>query len=172
MAVSGPGSTWKQSEYKAHSKIWDNASFIPTQWIGNEPWISFHADREISTALVGSLSKYIPMSGCTNESRSEEVVEGIIKIEAILKNMSNTGGGIHVLDGPTGDKSQSGMPPEIVARFEKTSLNPVLLQSPSFWLIMLNIPVSVISLFRPIPMIRACRCHRLPTHFRLNLHGV
>ena len=132
--------TWCQTEYQPHSKMWDNASFIPKEWVGNEPWISYHADREISTALVGSLSKYIPMRGCTDDKASDEIVEGVIKIEAILSNMSNTGGGIHVLDGPTGDKSQSGMPPEIVERFKKTSLNPVLLEAPSFWLIMLNIP--------------------------------
>lgn len=29
---------------------------------------------------------------------SGEIVEGIIKIEAILTNMSNTGGGMHVLE--------------------------------------------------------------------------
>ena len=133
--------TWNQGEYNASSKIWDSSrSFIPRQWIGNEPWISFHADREISTALVGSLSKYIPMRGCTDDGASEAIVSGIIRIEAILSNMSSTAGGIHVLDGPTGDKSQSGMPPEIVARFKKTSLNPVLLEAPAFWLIMLNIP--------------------------------
>lgn len=103
--------TWKQSEYRPHSKLWDNASFIPTEWVGNEPWISYHADREISTALVGSLSKYIPMRGCTDDGLAGEIVDGIIKIEAILQNMSNPAGGIHVLDGPTGDKSQSGMPP-------------------------------------------------------------
>ena len=31
---------------------------------------------------------------------------------------------------PTGDKSQSGMPPEVVARFRRTALNPVLLDAP------------------------------------------
>ena len=89
---------------------------------------------------MGSLSKYIPLRGCTDERSSDAIVDGVIRIEAILTNMSNKGGGIHVLDGPTGDKSQSGMPPEIVARFKKTSLNPVLLEAPAFWLIMLNIP--------------------------------
>lgn len=132
--------TWKQSEYRPHSKLWDNASFIPTEWVGNEPWISYHADREISTALVGSMSKYIPMRGCTDDGLAGEMVDGIIKIEAILRNMSNPAGGIHVLDGPTGDKSQSGMPPEIAARFRETALNPVLLEAPAMWLIMLNIP--------------------------------
>jgi FAD/FMN-containing dehydrogenase len=132
--------TWNQSDYKAHNKIWDNASFIPQQWIGNEPWISFHADREISTSLVGSLSKYIPMRGCTDPEKAAQIVNGIVQIETILKNMSRVNGGIHVLNGPTGDKSQSGMPPEIEARFNRTALNPVLLQAPAFWLIMINIP--------------------------------
>ena len=51
-----------------------------------------------------------------------------------------TGGISTVTTGFTGDKSQFGMPPAIVARFKKTALQPVLLDTPAFWLIMLNIP--------------------------------
>ena len=135
---------WNQSEYNPHSKIFDNASFIPHVWVGNEPWISFHADREISTALLGSLSKYIPMRGCTNDTLAAEMVEGIIKIEALLHNITSAGSrtGVKVLGvgSPTGDKSQSGMPPAVVARSKQTAVNPVLRESPAFWLIMINIP--------------------------------
>jgi len=80
------------------------------------------------------MSKYIPMRA---DSRADATVDGILKIEAILANMSRAGG-LHVLGigSPTGDKSASGMPPNIVARFNNTALNPVLLDASSFWLIM------------------------------------
>ena len=40
--------TWNQSEYRAQSKIWDNASFIPKEWVCNEPWISYlHSDARL-----------------------------------------------------------------------------------------------------------------------------
>ena len=136
---------WNQSSYDPHAHLWDNASFIPKHWVGNMPWINSHqADREISTSLVGSLSKYIPASACSgdNETERDMLVDGILRIERILQNISapTTGDVFIGTTGLTGDKSQYGMPPDIVARFKKTALQPVLLQAPAFWLIMLNIP--------------------------------
>jgi hypothetical protein len=112
--------------------------------VGNEPWVHSHPDREISTALVGSVSKYLPRKACGDDTQaSESLAEGIVKIERLLLNLSSAeGGGLLVLGmgTPTGDKSQFGMPPEITERFRRTAGNPVLLDSPSFWLIMLNVP--------------------------------
>ena len=189
--------THGRSRYKAKSNIWSNASYVPTAWVGNEPWISFHPDREISSALVGSMSRfvllprnvhtqryhrppshhppshypsitpptvahpshhppshhphitpptahdrYIPIRGTSTASERDAMAEGIIRIDAVLRNLSKSGGlkFIGWPSGATGDKSASGMPEEIVARFKKTSLNPVLLDAAAFWLVMVNIP--------------------------------
>jgi hypothetical protein len=70
------------------------------------------------------------------------MADGIIRIDAVLRNLSQAGGlkFIGWPGGATGDKSASGMPDEIVKRFNKTSLNPVLLDAAAFWLVMVNIP--------------------------------
>ena len=84
------------------------------------------------------------MRGCTNDTLAAAMVEGIVRIEALLHGISSTGSrtGVKILGigSPTGDKSQSGMPPAVVARAKQTAINPVLLEAPAFWLIMLNIP--------------------------------
>ena len=136
------GLMWNQTDYDPRAHSWGNASWLPRVFIGNEPWLSYHPDREISTSLVGSVSKYLPMAACVDGAAADAMVAGIIKVEGALARLSSTTDGVNTLGvgAPTGDKSQSGMPPEIVARFRKTALNPVLLQAPAFWLIMLNVP--------------------------------
>jgi hypothetical protein len=77
-------------------------------------------------------------------------------LKAIIHNMSGSGGGIHILDGPTGDKSQSGMPPEIEARFHNTALNPALLDVRCAFLGLIlysRMPLSF------TPLLRLKRCH-------------
>mgnify|MGYP003332558235 CR=1 FL=1 len=43
---------------------------------------------------MGSVSKYIPMRGCTDEASSDALVDGIIKIESALQPLSSTTDGV------------------------------------------------------------------------------
>jgi len=108
--------------------------------ISSVPWIELHPDREISTAVLGSMSKYIPMRGMRAEETRQQMIDTQIRIDAILKNMSNPRTGVATMNVIMAAKSQSGMPAEIVERFRKTSNNPALLDTAAMWLIMFNIP--------------------------------
>jgi hypothetical protein len=50
------------------------------------------------------------------------------------------GASMRVLTPVMGAKSQSGMSPEIVGRFNNTANNPALLDAVGLWLVMVNIP--------------------------------
>ena len=118
--------------------------------------MELHPDREISTALLGSMTKYFPMRGMKDPTSRQEIINGQIKIDTILNAMSSGsgngsgngvevggvsgGGGVLTMSCIMGAKSQSGMPPEIVARFKNTSNNPALLDTVGLWLIMVQVP--------------------------------
>ena len=46
---------WKQADYGHDRPPWDGIHWVP--------WIELHPDREISTAVLGSMTKYFPMRG-------------------------------------------------------------------------------------------------------------
>jgi hypothetical protein len=70
--------------------------------------------------MLGSMTKYFPMRGMKEASTRQEMIEGQIKIDTILAQMGGQNG-VHITNCIMGAKSQSGMPEEIVARFNNTA---------------------------------------------------
>ena len=93
--------------------------------------IEYHPDREISTALVASMSKLFPARACMIDESCAET------LTVALNNMSALLGG---LTAPTdcfmGAKGQGGLDAALAAEFEHTTLNPVLLDSVGTYLLM------------------------------------
>eukprot|EP00038_Savillea_parva_P012296 m.203650 g.203650 ORF g.203650 m.203650 type:complete len:245 (+) comp22189_c0_seq1:2-736(+) len=97
-----------------------------------------HPDREISTELVGSLTRYFPMRGIrkdTGPDSVETIATGVVAIAQTIAKMNLTMSNFVMFA-----KAQSGMSPEMVARFKETSQNPVLLDALGLWLLYANVP--------------------------------
>jgi FAD/FMN-containing dehydrogenase len=99
--------------------------------------IEYHPDREISTALVASMSKLFPARACmVDEACAETLTVALNNVSAILQR----GGLTLPTDCFMGAKGQGGLDADLAAEFATTTLNPVLLDSVGTWLIMYNIP--------------------------------
>jgi hypothetical protein len=93
-----------------------------------------HPDREISTALLASMSKFFPIHALATDAGAAALADALIKIETLLpKGQLGTNPFMMA-------KSQGGIDAETEAEFHLTSQNPVLLNSFGTYLIMYNIP--------------------------------
>ena len=98
------------------------------------PWMEHHADSEISTALLASMSKFFPAHYMATDAGSRALAEALIEIQELLPTETLPG------DWMMGAKGQAGLPAELAAELHTTSLNPVLLDATGTYLIMYNIP--------------------------------
>ncbi len=99
--------------------------------------IELHPDREISTALLASMSKFFPARACmAKESCAQTLAESLVKIQALTHSLNGT----KPTDCFMGAKGQGGLSEELTAEFHTTGLNPVLLDATGTYLIMHNIP--------------------------------
>lgn len=138
---AGGNSTIKGSVHA--SVVWNNTFEKITDYSNKDHvratlapgMIEYHPDREISTALVASMSKLFPARACmVNEICAETLT-------VALNNMSVLLGGLTFpTDCFMGAKGQGGLDPALAAEFESTTLNPVLLDSVGTYLLMYNIP--------------------------------
>ena len=124
---------WNQSDYtSAHDRFYHTPEYADLKYM---PWIELKPDREISTRMLGSLTKYFPMAGGMDEEEGREsITDGVTKIDAIVNNLSST---LHFTNCVMGAKAQSGMSAAMIKAFNNTAQNPVLLNTVGLWLIYL-----------------------------------
>jgi hypothetical protein len=67
------------------------------------PWMERHPDREISTALLGSLTKWLPMRGMRDPASRREIIAGVEEVDGVLQAMGES---VKVLSCVMGAKSQ------------------------------------------------------------------
>jgi hypothetical protein len=118
-----------------------------------------HPDREISTALLASMSKYLPASYMVDDANAAALAEALVAMKSMLP--SGQLGTIPMMGAkgqaprpatpslppqppsqrtPSPPSPQAGLDAATAAEFRQTSQNPVLLDAVGLWLIMYNIP--------------------------------
>jgi hypothetical protein len=117
---------------------WNATEFFDKTWNRSNPtfpWMERHPDREISTALLASMSKFLPAHFMASEAGSRALAAALVEIANMLPGVTTK---------PTvcmmGAKGQAGLSRALTSEFHTTSLNPVLLDAVGTWLIMYNIP--------------------------------
>ena len=99
--------------------------------------IELHPDREISTALLASMSKFFPARACmAKPACAQTLAESLVKIQGLTRQLNGT----KPTDCFMGAKGQGGLSKELTAEFHTTGLNPALLDATGTYLIMHNIP--------------------------------
>lgn len=99
--------------------------------------IELHPDREISTALLASMSKFFPARACmAKDECAMTLAQSLVKIQGLTGQLNGT----RPTDCFMGAKGQGGLSKELEAEFHTTGLNPVLLDATGTYLIMHNIP--------------------------------
>jgi hypothetical protein len=123
-----PGTTWNTSDWKG-----------PGDPL---PWMEVHPDREISTALLASFTRYIPTtvvpgggSGSTPTPRAT-AAGGAAIAAAVAALPPGASGTVYTMY----DKTQGGLDSDNLAAFHASSLNPTLLTSSGLLLVMYNVP--------------------------------
>ena len=115
---------------------WNASTWAPGQGF---PWLEAHPDREISTALLASFTRYLPLSQRATPAGLAAAAAALIQATALVPAGA----------GPTAsrgtfytmyDKGQAGLQAEQAALFAATSLNPVLLDASALVLAMWNVP--------------------------------
>lgn len=99
------------------------------------PWMEPHPDREISTALLASFSRYPPVRMFDTGAGAAATAASIIEqAELMPTGVRGIAGGIDF------EKSQYGADPAALALLAETSTNPVVAASSGLLLIMYNVP--------------------------------
>eukprot|EP00041_Stephanoeca_diplocostata_P011296 m.184050 g.184050 ORF g.184050 m.184050 type:complete len:368 (+) comp18488_c0_seq16:1258-2361(+) len=101
------------------------------------PWEEMHPDREISTALVESLSKYPTLLMMETEAAMTHVAQGWVKLCDQMFEIDPFGHQVFSIDN---EKGQAGASPAALALFDETSQNPIIKSATGILLIMYNIP--------------------------------
>jgi FAD/FMN-containing dehydrogenase len=121
---------------EAGGALWNASGWAPGQGF---PWLEAHPDREISTALLASFTRYIPLSLRATPAGLAYTASALINATALVPPSA----------GPTAsrgtyyamhDKGQAGLAPQQAAQFAATSLNPVLRDASALLLGMWNVP--------------------------------
>jgi FAD/FMN-containing dehydrogenase len=115
-----PGAAWNASE-------WRNASM---------PWEEVHPDREISTSLLASASRYIPLSPLRQAAGRAATARALLNVSRAVNAAGIPCGPFLIMFA----KGQGGVTREVSARFNETSQNPLLLDTIGLLLAMYNIP--------------------------------
>lgn len=110
---------------------WNTSAFDPSHPTASLPWMEKHPDREISTALLASMSRFFPARYMATAEGSAALATAIVNISNLLSE--------HQVTLPTipfmGAKGQAGLSMELTAEFHTTGLNPVMLDAVGTWLI-------------------------------------
>jgi hypothetical protein len=111
---------------------WNLTAFDPSRPTANFPpgMIEMHPDREISTALLASMSKYLPVRYMATADGAAALAEALVDIKRLLPT------GQLGTNPFMGAKGQGGLDTALAAEFHTTSLNPVMLDAVGTWLIM------------------------------------
>lgn len=128
MGITGNTSSW----------TWTQAEYTPDD--PNMPWMERHPDREISMEFIGSLTKWWPVRGIrkqTGHDSLDTMTSGIINATDII---TNNMGDVEFTNYVMLAKSQTGMASDLVAVFNNTPQNPVLLDTIGLWAPYGNIP--------------------------------
>jgi hypothetical protein len=116
----------------AASSRWNASAWKPGDSL---PWIEVHPDREISTALLGSLSKYPSV-------RQLETPAGVAQVALAMANISRQLPDFVSAVGCNVDfeKGQAGASSFALELLSQTSTNPVLQHSLGLLLLMFSVP--------------------------------
>jgi len=112
-------------------QIWNATSYVPGSPL---PWIEVHPDREISTSLLASASKFPPMSRLQNPTDISQMAADLIKIG---QQLPPTVSGINSIDF---EKGQAGASEYALSLLSETSQNPILKDATGLYIIMYNVP--------------------------------
>ena len=114
-------------------RTWTPAAYDPTN--PTFPWMEKHADREISTSLLASMSKYFPIDYLSNATGAAALAAALVNMtDHLPKDVPAKTVGVMFA------KGQGGLPPAEVAMFRETAQNPVLLNTVGTLLVMYNVP--------------------------------
>eukprot|EP00035_Acanthoeca_spectabilis_P023021 m.447216 g.447216 ORF g.447216 m.447216 type:complete len:663 (-) comp19484_c0_seq1:10-1998(-) len=116
----------------AASISWNASDYDPTS--GRLPWMEKHPDREISTALLASMSKYFPVHYIATDPGASVVAAALVNISDLLPQGQQGTNAFMIA------KGQSGVPSSVASELLETAQNPVLLDAAGTQLIMYNIP--------------------------------
>lgn len=111
--------------------VWNASSWQPGQPF---PWMEVHPDREISTALVGSFSKYPTLSSLFDPDQLSQVAWAFANLTDQQPFIPSFPFGIDI------EKGQARASPFAQALFDETAQNPILLDSIGLFLVMVNVP--------------------------------
>lgn len=117
-----PGTTWNTSQWKG-----------PGDPV---PWMEVHPDREISTALLASFTRYIPTSVPGLTPLGATAAAGAAIAAAVAALPPGASGTVYTMY----DKTQGGLGEDALAAFHASSLNPALLTTSGLLLVMYNVP--------------------------------
>jgi len=118
--------------FRNSSTLWNASSWTPGAAV---PWIEVHPDREISTALVGSLSKLPAMRQLATPAGVTAVAQALANVSRQLPDFVSAVG--CNIDFEKGQAGASGFALQLLA---ETSQNPVLSDSLGLLLLMFNVP--------------------------------
>lgn len=97
--------------------------------------MEIHPDREISTELLASLSRYLPRRALKTDTGLERVAQALVNVtRQVPSNLPQKGLGFMFA------KGQAGISREMELLFNETSQNPVLLDAVGLSLAYYNIP--------------------------------
>jgi FAD/FMN-containing dehydrogenase len=111
--------------------IWNSSSYVPGASL---PWLEGHPDREISTALLASASKYLSVRSLQSSREISQMAAHLVKISM---QVPPTVDGIYNIDF---EKGQAGASDYALSLFATTSQNPVVRDATGLFLIMYNVP--------------------------------
>lgn len=112
--------------------VWSASSWSPGQGL---PWMEAHPDREISTALLASFSRYSVLRQFNTPSSAATLAAAIINFTLLMPS-----GVRGISSGIDFEKSQAGAAPQALSLLADTSVNPAVAVSAGLLLIMYNLP--------------------------------
>ena len=117
---------------KVQWTIWNASTWTPGQGF---PWMEAHPDREISTGLLASFSRYPVQAQWSTPTAAASLASSIINITRLMPTaVRGITGGIDFEKGSLGTSSDA------MQRVLTTSVNPVVFTASGLLLIMYNVP--------------------------------
>jgi hypothetical protein len=112
--------------------VWNRSTWKPGDGM---PMMEAHPDREISTALLGSMSKYPVLRQIdTPDGRAAQAAALIALTRAMPAGVAGISGGCDF------EKGQLGASPFALAQLSDSSVNPVVGNATGLFLVMYNVP--------------------------------
>ena len=112
--------------------VWNRSNWRPGDAL---PFMEAHPDREISTALLASMSKYPTLRQMETPAQAAALAAALIALtRAMPAGVAGIGGGVDF------EKGQAGAAPAALDLLAETSVNPIVADATGLLLIMYNIP--------------------------------